>query len=171
MDQYGRLPSTLEELSERLERGEVLTIAGSSDSFGYALFLDGEKRVILRQGSQEQPFKQLEVAVLTLLCCLGEFSSTKNVVALDPAESDHVDDRVRDIIADLFSVDKAKVSFNTSLSDDLKASNWGFDDMELAARLEDAFHISIDLLEDGAESEWWKTVGDIQKYLQSRGVL
>ena len=74
MDRYGPLPLTLEELSRRLERGEVFTIEGTDDRFGYALFLDGERRVVLRQGSQDQPFKQLEVAVLTLLCCLGEFS-------------------------------------------------------------------------------------------------
>lgn len=70
MGQFGPLPVTLEELSRRLARGEVFTTVGTSDRFEYALFLDTEQHVILRQGSQEQPFQQLEVAVLTLLCCL-----------------------------------------------------------------------------------------------------
>ncbi len=74
MDRFGPLPLTLEQLRQRLERGETLTITGAGDDFGYALFLDERKRVILRQGSQDQPFKQLEVAVMTLLCCLGEFN-------------------------------------------------------------------------------------------------
>jgi len=74
VDQHGPLPLTLDELAVRLARGEILTITGSGDTFPYMLFLDPEKRVILRQGSQEHPFHQLEVAVLTLLCCLGEFS-------------------------------------------------------------------------------------------------
>ena len=73
MDRFGPLPLTLEQLRGRLERGETLTIVGVGDGFDCALFLDEKKHVILRQGSQEQPFKQLEVAVMTLLCCLGEF--------------------------------------------------------------------------------------------------
>gem|GEM_PF-3557574 len=75
MDQHGPLPLTLDELAARLARGEILTItAGSGDDFRYEIFLDPEQQVILRQGSQEHPFHQLEGAVLTLLCCLGEFS-------------------------------------------------------------------------------------------------
>ena len=74
MDQYGQLPLTLHALSERLQRGEILTITRSEDGFSYALYLDERGHVILRQGSQEQPFHQLEVAVLTLLNCLGDFS-------------------------------------------------------------------------------------------------
>ena len=79
MDQYGQLPLTLHALSERLQRGETFTITTKSDDgFSYALYLDEKGRIIFRQGGQEHPFRQLEVAVLTLLNCIGEFSRDRS---------------------------------------------------------------------------------------------
>ena len=74
MDQFGPLPVTLASLEARLRGGEVLDIEGkSTDGFEYTLSCEGE-RFLLRQGSTAHPFRQVEPAVLTLLCCLGVFS-------------------------------------------------------------------------------------------------
>lgn len=75
MDEYGQLPLTLALLEARLCQGQVFTIRYTG-SFDYALSLDEQGRITLRQGSQDQTFRQLEPAVLTLLNCLGEFSSS-----------------------------------------------------------------------------------------------
>ncbi len=81
MDQFGPLPLTVAGLDERLHRGETFVVEGvypGGESFDYVLSFDGGgKRYILRQGSTESPFRQLESALLTLLCCLGEFRTSE----------------------------------------------------------------------------------------------
>ena len=77
MDQYGQLPLTMNALFERLRKGQTFAVAGSENGLEYALYLDAGEHIILRQGSQEQVFRQLEPAVLTILNCLGDFSLPK----------------------------------------------------------------------------------------------
>ena len=65
------LPTNLVELQDRLEQGE--TFSFWLTTWEHALFLDEEKRVILRVGRQEQQFQDLDHAVVALLCELGDF--------------------------------------------------------------------------------------------------
>ncbi len=164
MDRFGTLPLALEALKERLEGGQIFSVHGN-DGLSYALFLDGEGRIVFQQGDQHQPFRQLEVAVLTLLNCVGEFSSSVPPAAL--ADGYEIDARIVNIIVEVFDVEPGQVVANVSF-DDLDMDGFGLDLLDLVVRLEEQFAITIS--DDDAIAHM-KTVGGVQQYLRQRGVL
>jgi acyl carrier protein len=163
MDQFGALPVSFDALSERLRQGQTLTIEGSA-GVDYALFLDGE-HFVLRQGSQNQTFRQLEVAVLTLVSSLGEFSSTKPDAV--PTEEPEIDERIVNIIVEVLHVEPYEVTPKASF-DDLQLDGFGLDLLDMVVRLEDLFGIEIS---DDDVIQYMETVGDVQRYLMRREVL
>jgi hypothetical protein len=50
------------------------TVFAGADGFPYQFYLDADERIIVRRVDQEHPFRQLELAVMIILNCLGEFS-------------------------------------------------------------------------------------------------
>jgi hypothetical protein len=73
MDRLGPQPVTLAALFERLRRGEVWQAIGS-DGTVYELSVNTNEQIILKQAGQEQLFRQIETAVMTLLGALGKVS-------------------------------------------------------------------------------------------------
>lgn len=86
MDRSEPFPLTLAGLEERLRRGETFEVAGRGiDGLTYALWFQ-EGRFWLRQGKDLHAFKQLEVAVLTMLTYIGGFAAPSSVFSLADTE-------------------------------------------------------------------------------------
>ncbi len=73
-----------------------------------------------------------------------------------------IEEKVIDIVCKKLSVDKAKVTLETSFINDLQADS--LDLVELVMELEDAFGMQI----PDEEAEKIQTVGDAVKYVQEK---
>lgn len=69
-DEFNMWPLTLEAMEMRLHQGQVFRVV--SDHYTYALWHQ-RGRFVLLQGKTLHNIHQLEVALFTLLNCLGEF--------------------------------------------------------------------------------------------------
>jgi acyl carrier protein len=165
MDSFGKLPLTLEALFERLESGQIFTVHGN-DGLDYTLFLDKEGHIVLKQGNQDQPFRQMEIAVLTLLNCVGEFSSP-SASLVSSTDDQEVDIRIARIIGEVFHIDPYLL-VPKILLDDLDVEGLGLDLLDVVVRLEKEFGITI---RDEDVFMYMKTIGGIQHYLKQREVL
>ena len=71
-------------------------------------------------------------------------------------------EKVRELIAQEFSIDPSKIEMETKLAEDLGADS--LDAVELIMALEDEFGIEVD--DDAAQNA--KTIGDLVNYIDSK---